>query len=41
VLVPVPDDAHWTQFPRGKHFPAMETPAQLAADLRVFFEPPQ
>jgi pimeloyl-ACP methyl ester carboxylesterase len=36
-LVPAPDGAHWTEFPRGKHFPAMEAPAQLAADLQAFF----
>jgi pimeloyl-ACP methyl ester carboxylesterase len=38
-LVPAPPDAHWTEFERGKHFPAMEAPAQLAADLRAFFGP--
>jgi pimeloyl-ACP methyl ester carboxylesterase len=38
-LVPAPPDAHWTEFKRGKHFPAMEAPAQLAADLRTFFAP--
>jgi pimeloyl-ACP methyl ester carboxylesterase len=36
-LVPAPDGAHWTEFERGLHFPAMEAPAQLAADLRAFF----
>jgi epoxide hydrolase len=36
-LVPAPADAHWTEFPRGKHFPAMEAPTQLAADLQAFF----
>ncbi|MFI0449469.1 epoxide hydrolase family protein [Actinomadura sp. 6N118] len=36
-LVPVPEDVHWTEFERGKHFPAMEAPAQLAADLQTFF----
>jgi epoxide hydrolase len=40
-LVPAPDDAHWTEYPRGQHFPAMEAPAQLAADLRAFFGPLQ
>ena len=40
-LVPAPPDAHWTEFERGKHFPAMEAPAQLAADLQVFFGPLQ
>ena len=38
-LVPAPADAHWTEFPRGKHFPAMEAPADLAADLQAFFGP--
>jgi pimeloyl-ACP methyl ester carboxylesterase len=38
-LVPAPDGAHWTEFPRGKHFPAMEAPAQLAADLQAFSGP--
>jgi epoxide hydrolase len=38
-LVPAPPDAHWTEFSRGKHFPAMEAPADLAADLRAFFAP--
>jgi len=36
-LVPAPEGAHWTEFGRGQHFPAMEAPAQLAADLRAFF----
>ena len=36
-LVPAPPGAHWTEFPRGQHFPAMEAPAQLAADLQAFF----
>jgi epoxide hydrolase len=38
-LVPASADAHWTEFPHGKHFPAMEAPADLAADLRAFFAP--
>jgi pimeloyl-ACP methyl ester carboxylesterase len=38
-LVPAPPGAHWTEFERGLHFPAMEAPAQLAADLRAFFGP--
>jgi len=38
-LVPAPADAHWTEFPRGRHFPAMEAPVQLAADLQAFFAP--
>ena len=36
-VMPAPPDAHWTEFKHGKHFPAMEAPADLAADLRVFF----
>jgi epoxide hydrolase len=40
-LVPAPAGAHWSEFPRGRHFPAMEAPAQLAADLQVFFAPLQ
>jgi pimeloyl-ACP methyl ester carboxylesterase len=38
-LVPAPPDAHWSEYPRGRHFPAMEAPAELAADLRAFFGP--
>jgi pimeloyl-ACP methyl ester carboxylesterase len=38
-LVPAPPGAHWAEFARGKHFPAMEDPARLAADLRAFFGP--
>ena len=38
-LMPAPADAHWTEFERGMHFPAMEAPAELAADLRAFFGP--
>jgi pimeloyl-ACP methyl ester carboxylesterase len=38
-LVPAPPGAHWTEFERGRHFPAMEAPAQLAQDLRAFFGP--
>ena len=29
----------WTEFERGGHFPALEAPAELAADLQAFFEP--
>ena len=29
----------WTPMPRGGHFPALEDPAALAADLRAFFRP--
>jgi epoxide hydrolase len=38
-VVPAPPDVHWTEFERGKHFPAMEAPTELAADLRAFFGP--
>jgi pimeloyl-ACP methyl ester carboxylesterase len=40
-LVPAPPDAHWTEFERGKHFPAMEAPLELASDLQAFFGPLQ
>jgi len=40
-LVSAPDGAHWSEFNRGRHFPAMEAPAQLAADLQAFFAPLQ
>jgi hypothetical protein len=39
MLVPAPPGAHWTEFSRGQHFPAMEAPARLAADLKAFFGP--
>jgi hypothetical protein len=29
--------AHWSEYKEGGHFPAMEEPALLAADLRTFF----
>lgn len=29
--------AHWSQFAQGGHFPAMEVPDLLVADLRTFF----
>jgi pimeloyl-ACP methyl ester carboxylesterase len=38
-LVPAPPGTHWSEFERGLHFPAMEAPAQLAADLQAFFGP--
>ena len=31
------DLRHWTEFPRGGHFIALEEPELLAADLRTFF----
>lgn len=40
-LVPAPPGAHWTEFPHGQHFPAMEAPAELAADLQALFGPLQ
>jgi epoxide hydrolase len=36
-LVPAPAGAHWTEFGRGGHFPAMEAPLLLAGDLQTFF----
>lgn len=30
---------HWTEFPRGGHFMALEEPELLAADIREFFRP--
>jgi hypothetical protein len=30
---------HWSEFDRGGHFPAMETPNLLVGDLRAFFHP--
>jgi pimeloyl-ACP methyl ester carboxylesterase len=31
------DIRHWTELPRGGHFPALEVPAELAADITAFF----
>jgi microsomal epoxide hydrolase len=28
---------HWTEFADGGHFPAMEQPEALVADIRAFF----
>jgi hypothetical protein len=36
-----PGELPGVEWARGKHFPAMEAPAQLAADLQAFFGPPQ
>jgi microsomal epoxide hydrolase len=33
------DVRHWTVFPEGGHFAAMERPDALAEDLRRFFQP--
>ena len=30
---------HWSEFDRGGHFAAMETPDLLVADVREFFRP--
>jgi pimeloyl-ACP methyl ester carboxylesterase len=30
---------HWTRFPKGGHFAAMEEPAALVEDIRAFFRP--
>jgi pimeloyl-ACP methyl ester carboxylesterase len=37
LLDPEHQVAHWTEFERGGHFPAMEAPELLVGDLRVFF----
>ncbi len=29
--------AHWSEFRQGGHFPALEAPQQLVADIRMFF----
>jgi hypothetical protein len=29
--------AHWSEFERGGHFPAMEAPDLLIGDVRMFF----
>jgi pimeloyl-ACP methyl ester carboxylesterase len=29
--------AHWSEFDKGGHFPALEVPDLLAGDLRKFF----
>ncbi|GIJ51449.1 microsomal epoxide hydrolase [Virgisporangium aliadipatigenens] len=34
------DIRHWSEFPRGGHFAAMEVPELLAADIRAFFRAP-
>jgi epoxide hydrolase len=36
-LVPAPEGAHWTEFDHALHFPTMEAPADVVADLRTFF----
>ncbi len=37
ILDPGNDLAYWNEHPRGGHFPAMEAPDVLVADLRAFF----
>lgn len=37
VLDPENAVEHWSQFDRGGHFPAMETPGLLVGDVRTFF----
>ena len=31
---------HWTEFPRGGHFPGLETPDLLLTDLQTFLQNP-
>lgn len=37
VLDPEHKSIHWSEFKEGGHFPALEVPELLAADLRAFF----
>ena len=37
LLDPTGAMAHWSEFDRGGHFPAMEVPDLLTEDLRTFF----
>jgi epoxide hydrolase len=37
VMDPQRTMAHWSEFERGGHFPAMEVPDLLVADVREFF----
>jgi pimeloyl-ACP methyl ester carboxylesterase len=39
VMDPARQIGHWSEFDRGGHFPAMETPELLIGDLRAFFAP--
>ena len=36
-VMQTPEGTRWTEFEHGQHFPAMELPEVLAADLRDFF----
>jgi hypothetical protein len=37
VIDPEHKIAHWSEFDRGGHFPAMEVPNRLIGDVRTFF----
>lgn len=37
LLDPEKKTAHWSEFSAGGHFPAMEEPGLLVADIRKFF----
>jgi hypothetical protein len=37
VIDPGRQIAHWSEFDRGGHFAAMETPDALVEDIRTFF----
>jgi hypothetical protein len=39
LLDPARAIQHWSEFDRGGHFPAMETPDLLTNDLRTFLRP--
>ncbi|WP_171058147.1 epoxide hydrolase family protein [Modestobacter altitudinis] len=39
IFDPTDRISHWSEFDRGGHFPAMETPELLISDLRAFFGP--
>jgi hypothetical protein len=39
LLDPDGHSEHWAEYDRGGHFPAMEVPELLVADIRRFFRP--
>jgi epoxide hydrolase len=39
IMDPAGEIEHWSEFDRGGHFPAMEAPDLLVADIRTFFRP--
>ncbi|MDV3222261.1 epoxide hydrolase family protein [Intrasporangium sp.] len=39
LMDPAGSTAHWAEYDRGGHFPAMEVPDLLIEDLRTFFRP--